>query len=69
MVTSHGDGWLRLAAECCVRRESGALDVWVWLATYGRSPGQVERSRASINAMLDRLFATEGAESEAKART
>lgn len=57
LVTSHGHGWIRIAVECCVRRESGALDVWVWLATYGRPAADVERSRAGIEAMLDGLFA------------
>jgi len=59
IVKNHGDGFLRL----WVGDHEGKAMIWLWLATYGDAP--VPGLKQRWDAMVQRLFANEIAESNA----
>ncbi len=52
IARSHGNGFLRVCLENC----SGTSQVWIWLATYGRSEAEVAVRQQQWDAIVARLF-------------
>jgi uncharacterized protein YndB with AHSA1/START domain len=48
-----GDGFLRIGVESC----TGELQVWLWLALWGRPQDETERFQQAFDALVARLFA------------
>jgi uncharacterized protein YndB with AHSA1/START domain len=52
VVANAGDGFLRVAVETCM----GELQVWLWLALWGRPRQETERYQQALDALASRLY-------------